>query len=1010
MTNSSNKIRSLVLAALMVISVFAGSIAFAGTAAAAQNVSITINPDGKDDVSTHNASAETTSSETGSSLTGFKVSYEAGDVSNVGTNDVSKAYIRNTSSGTKTDVTDDLDSASSSNNGKTVTFGFGGNHDLGANDTVVVEYGGVRNPSSEGTYNATIHINPQSSTSTSTDTFTVGSETQNASITFSDQVSAGSTVTVDSVNTTDGGFVAIHDSSGAVIGNSSYLSAGQHTDVTITLDQSISSDQTLTAMAHQDTDGDQAFDYPADDGPYKAGGSNVSDDAFVTYDDAAPDIRKATHYENGSNGAVVEVAFDESVDTTSATFTVNYENGDSEDATVHSNSDGRVVLDRSELRSDIVNVTVSGVSDTQGNAMSKTTVDVTFAPVTATDSSDVTGYVGSKVAFEADTTQTTIEFDGPSFSVTRGTGAGSHVYVVDTTDFETGTYNATFGDSGNTGVVVLSELGLSASAGNVTTDDDVTATIEADDIDREVEVTLLNSDGDQVEGTETKTTTVDSDGAVTVNFGTQDAGDYTVEVTDVDTGVAASDSLTVSEAAEGSVSFGDTSNVEVDQGDVAEITVNFEDGADTATLVIGNEEQSGYQANITVYDDSGDGQVTVRFNTYTAGMSGTVVTTANSDDDVNLDSETSLTSILETGGYDLTVVKGDTTVESAFTTSDADFGSVLIAERSTDSMQLWTAPGSAGADGVFDATLTQDTTIASGDWVVHQISASGLAGHIEAHGGFEEAIGHGLNVSLKQTGGVPANTKAKTLNHSASMDANAVAFWADAENDTYYIAVDTESAVFDRGDKTGLSAQSGEEYTATFTVDDSKLVGDEAESVEGTFDVVTPSTSLDSTPVTVEAAENQSIAGSSTLAPGTEISVTVKSTGDTDPRFYESGTATVQEDGTWSVEFDLFADQSAGDTFKLEGDVSADGEVVEEQTPTATPTDTPTDTPTETATDTATPTETATPTDTATPTEAVTNTQSETDTETTTTTPGFGVAVALVALLAAALLAGRRET
>ena len=49
-------------------------------------------------------------------------------------------------------------------------------------------------------------------------------------VSFSDQTTAGTTVTVDSVNVSEGGFVAIHDSSllegnvvGSVIGVSEYL-------------------------------------------------------------------------------------------------------------------------------------------------------------------------------------------------------------------------------------------------------------------------------------------------------------------------------------------------------------------------------------------------------------------------------------------------------------------------------------------------------------------------------------------------------------------------------------------------------------------------------------------------------------------------------------------------------------------------------------------------------------------------------------------------------------------
>ncbi len=169
------------------------------------------------------------------------------------------------------------------------------------------------------------------------------------------------------------------------------------------------------------------------------------------------------------------------------------------------------------------------------------------------------------------------------------------------------------------------------------------------------------------------------------------------------------------------------------------------------------------------------------------------------------------------------------------------------------------------------------------------------------------------------------------------------------------------------------------------------------------------SASFDSTPVEVAASSAQTITGESTWAPGTEFTLRVRSSGDTEPRFYKTNeSVTVQNDGTWTATFN-FAEQAAGDTFTVSSNrispaLSADGEVVE-SVGTETATATATATATETATATATATEAP-----DTETEAMDTETEEPDTETTTTTtPGFGVAVALVALLAAALLAGRRE-
>jgi major cell surface glycoprotein (TIGR04216 family) len=111
------------------------------------------------------------------------------------------------------------------------------------------------------------------------------------------------------------------------------------------------------------------------------------------------------------------------------------------------------------------------------------------------------------------------------------------------------------------------------------------------------------------------------------------------------------------------------------------------------------------------------------------------------------------------------------------------------------------------------------------------------------------------------------------------------------------------------------------------------------------------------------------------------------------------------EDGMWSVQLDT-ADASTG-TYTLEADdsentVTTEVELVEQistPTPTPTPTEEPTPTPTATPEPTPTPTPEPTPTPTAEPTPTPTEGGG----------PGFGAVIAVVALLAAALLAIRRD-
>jgi hypothetical protein len=117
-----------------------------------------------------------------------------------------------------------------------------------------------------------------------------------ATVTADAAASDGETVVVDRVTLHNGGFVTVHDSSlldGAVFesirGTSEYLTPGTHEDVEITLEDPLADDDTLFAMAHLDTNGNEAYDFPnsegAEDGPYVAAGGPVMGALDVTVED-----------------------------------------------------------------------------------------------------------------------------------------------------------------------------------------------------------------------------------------------------------------------------------------------------------------------------------------------------------------------------------------------------------------------------------------------------------------------------------------------------------------------------------------------------------------------------------------------------------------------------------------------------------------------------------------------------------------------------------------------------
>ncbi|PSP89587.1 hypothetical protein BRC90_04490 [Halobacteriales archaeon QS_4_69_34] len=124
-----------------------------------------------------------------------------------------------------------------------------------------------------------------------------------ATVTFENQSSDGTTVTVASAETSEGGFMAMHTAAlldGEVLDSTlgqAQIESGQVSDVEVPLfnvpgqtafgDQSaLQEDQTLIAMPHKDTNDNGNYDFitsnGSEDGPYTANGSAVVDPAFIT--------------------------------------------------------------------------------------------------------------------------------------------------------------------------------------------------------------------------------------------------------------------------------------------------------------------------------------------------------------------------------------------------------------------------------------------------------------------------------------------------------------------------------------------------------------------------------------------------------------------------------------------------------------------------------------------------------------------------------------------------------
>ncbi|WP_222918884.1 hypothetical protein [Natrinema sp. SYSU A 869] len=147
-------------------------------------------------------------------------------------------------------------------------------------------------------------------------------ENETATVTFENQTSNGTAVGVNNTTLPEGGFAVIHAAApvdednmtdnatdenatdnmtaddnetvtnmseeyepGAVLGNSTYLDPGEHENVTVELNESLDDSQVLIAMAHQDTNDNQTYEFPEADGPYTSDGEPVIDDALITLEE-----------------------------------------------------------------------------------------------------------------------------------------------------------------------------------------------------------------------------------------------------------------------------------------------------------------------------------------------------------------------------------------------------------------------------------------------------------------------------------------------------------------------------------------------------------------------------------------------------------------------------------------------------------------------------------------------------------------------------------------------------
>ena len=435
-------------------------------------------------------------------------------------------------------------------------------------------------------------------------------------------------------------------------------------------------------------------------------------------------------------------------------------------------------------------------------------------------------------------------------------------------------------------------------------DDELVQIFQLDDNDENEDVANRSSIAQAVSGASLGDwATIDDDDEVLtlirgedeweLNFTGIDEGEYEFVVEVVDTTASATATITVEDRDDGEL---DVSPVDVFQGDIAVFEVELSN-TESGALVIGNEDDDGYQANISIQNADSD-TVTVYFNTYTAGnvdADAEKKVFADSDDaDVTLENSgapfETLSSILDTGDYEVVVasVSDGSNIDFEAVIDDPDTITTLaINERSELDAAQWRA-GSDTIDDLLDELNDEDEAAAieligeavandlvtqtdmfavkeagtsgDSDFQIHQISANGLEGLLgnlsdasnddiddfDTTAAFGAALlqnntanGDGAILLEFEQQNPGANRDAIEINladAAASEDLTdfaTVVFDGDAND--YYIIIDTDALVaFDD------RIEEDQEYEVTFAVQDQRLLDeDDEDDLEELYEEIT---------------------------------------------------------------------------------------------------------------------------------------------------------------------------
>jgi surface glycoprotein (TIGR04207 family)/PGF-CTERM protein len=433
-----------------------------------------------------------------------------------------------------------------------------------------------------------------------------------------------------------------------------------------------------------------------------------------------------------------------------------------------------------------------------------------------------------------------------------------------------------------------------------------------------------------------------------LNFSDVETGDYTLDFEVPDTGKTSSASINVQEAEDVEASFRGGNTYSVGEGDIASIPIELEDGG-RVTINIGSNEKA-FVESLQLEDGDDDGRITLEANTFLMGrdMSDPLDaydTADNSDNIIDGEFQRYTEAIddppLDATFYELNLTSGS---------EEVAIGTLSITDRVTDRVRSLTAPNAefgeaddaAEVAGLIDEdTITPDDRIAMDDSLIVEIDSTSTLGALYAvkDGGdsIEEAFvdmirgegevdpsAFGFSIRGSDT---PPNQGPKYLDLDETENANGLNVIPDQQNGTLYVEFRTDrmqmvraESVADAQNSDGsLSISTNEQYTANFTFGEDSGMVDDSITIEDDFRIVDREIEFnteDDGRVHVFAAPGQLVTGTTTVAPGTELNLRFRRTGQR-AAFLIDPDPTVDSDGSFETTVD-FSEYPGNLTFDIE--------------------------------------------------------------------------------------------